>query len=319
MPNYKNKTQLVIHKEIIYLEKAVNFFNEKIVKMKIGKNEKPTEWSVKIEESQITEVFFHPTHYITPREAIIQRLIMGMVKDLFHTFEGTATEFKEHRFEITTGEIQSRLETPRLHREIRIAFDKLMKFGIKVELKKIRTQYTGILKNGEHNKGSDVWSFQANPMFQIMRKDIHRSQVVFDAGKTSPDKKTPPYTQVFINLNDILKLEKRSHQNLLYYFIIQFEKSNCQLPCQIYYLNDDQIMKILNKHEKLEKKTLQNYKSSLKKDINEIMAMEVYDGLFEWIGTGRNQAVMVNFVKPAHRAGKQYEKPVCNISKSLGD
>ena len=47
--------------------------------------------------------------------------------------------------------------------------------------------------------------------------------------------------------------------------------------------------------------------------------MEVYDGLFEWIGTGRNQAVMVNFVKPTHRAGKQYEKPVCNISKSLGD
>lgn len=283
--------KLVKHHETINVESALNFFNANIIKTRIEAGEKPEPWTVDIENSKVKSVFFEPTMFITPTEAIIQRVIMGMVRNLIYSFEGTPEEFEAHEFEIRTHDIASLLEKKRLNREIRTAFDKLMRFRVKVfvpEWKK--TFYEGILKSGNYNEGSDVWKFKANPMFQIMRQEQHRNQNILSAVGKNEETGKVDYKKVFINLNDLLLLDSKVHKIILFYFIIDFEKSNCTLKNRIYLLDPNWLAKVFNKPVS---KITKNDSGKFKKAIDEIMAMEQYEGLFIW--HGKKQGIRVNF------------------------
>jgi hypothetical protein len=279
MPEKKPKN-LLTHYDTFRIETSVNFIHANLIKAKIYQGQKPDRWDVKIEDSMVEKVEFEPTSYITPTEAIIQRVIMGVVRDLVYSFKGTPKEFKNKEFQIRTGEIQDLLPKKRLHREIRSSFDKLMRFRMKVFVPKWNEViYEAILTQGKYIDTQDIWRFKANPVFQIMRKEAHRdldgnfqSISLGIEGKTS-------YRKLYIRLDKILLLKSRIHQLILLFFVKEFEESNCQVPSTKFQLTNDSLEKVFNK--KLTKNDVAKFKNA----VDEIMEMDDFKKLFQWMTT----------------------------------
>jgi|JYMV01.1.fsa_nt_gi hypothetical protein len=284
------KTKKVIIKQNNYdtinIESAVNFIHADLVRVKSYKNQKPEEWQVVVDNNKyIDSVSFIPTYFITPIEAIIQRVIMGRVRNLIYNFDGTPEEFKDKTFEITLSQIQNELPKPRLEREIRSAMNKLIFFQIKINTHTGNEMARKILENGNLNKNS--LTFKANPIFQIMRKEAHREIEQYNAISVNNEGKTQ-YKKIYINLDDVLKLNSPIQQIILYHFIKRFEISNLGLPTKIYYIDNDFVQKVFNKNFN------KNDTAKFRKAVDEIIDMKEFENLFTWSGRGK-KALIVRF------------------------
>lgn len=277
MPEKKPKN-LLTHYDTFRIETSVNFIHANLIKAKIYQNQKPDRWTVDINNSMVDRVEFEPTSFITPTEAIIQRVIMGMVRDLIYSFKGTHEEFKNKEFQIKTGEIQSLLPKERLNREIRSAFDKLMRFRMKVFVPTWNEViYEAILTQGKYIDVSDVWRFKANPVFQIMRKESYRDlDGNFQSISLSNEGK-PMYRKLYIRLDRILLVKSRINQMILLYFVKVFEESNCQVSHTKFQVSNDNLEEVFNK------KLTKNDAAKFKNSIDEIMNMDDFKNLFQWM------------------------------------
>ena len=293
----KKNTYLLKERETVNIESAFNYFTTKLIKAKslpTTSNQSPPSWEFEITapNSSLSKVIFEPRDYITPTEAVIQRVILGLIKekiDLFDTIS-SSTRFEDTDFSITLKEVSSRLGKTRLSKAIHSTFYKLSRFNIEARRGENPDDYiaSSIIAEYEYISETKEFVFRANKMFQVMREDKLR-QNHFEAIVEN----TGGYRPIFINLNELFELKNQWQKILLHYFIVQFEATNCQrIKPKSYFINNEFVMKVLNK-DVLSKNDL----GQMRKTIDDLMAMPQYKKLFAWSGRGR-LTLVVTFQPP---------------------
>jgi hypothetical protein len=268
-------------KQIVQIEKVFNIFNSQFVRTSVPKGEIPESKILFPLNEYIEKIEFKPKEYITPTEAIIQRVILGIIKTKFDAFIGTAGEFQQHEFHIYISEVESKVGKKNISREIHKSLIKLKEMDIDLTLagKNAPKQYGSIVNDISHFEGQGYYGFMASQLFQTMRLKKFRDEAKFDVIGLD-------FKKVHIQPTEFLELNKIQQQAMLF-FLCELEDSNWRVISREYELDNKFYLRLFNT-----KKISKNQPARFKESIRGLIEMSKYKDMFEFIGT---KTLKVNF------------------------
>jgi hypothetical protein len=299
---------------VVPVEKIFNIFNSEFIRTSVPAKEKGVLPDVKIIfplNEYIDKVVFKPREFLSPKEAIIQRALLGLVKMKFDAFKGTdinsdgtpttaeqrAEQFRQNEFLIYTAEIEAVLKIKgNIKREIHSAFRKLKEMDIDLVIPNGENDesecFGAIVNDLTHYKQRGYYTFLPSQLFQIMRKQEFREMDRFDAfHKITKEKNNElHYRQIHIEPSELLSLN-RIQQAIMLYMLAYFEQSNGTKKEELFELNNNFYKGLFNTKEvsinqawKF-KRSLTGHHPQDGKEIIGLMEMEKYLGMFKFIGS----------------------------------